>query len=523
MIKRIFILIFVFICCFQTAAKAEDTIVIGSKNFTEQVILGEIMAQLIESKTNLTVKRKFFLGGSHFTFVALKNGDIDIYPEYTGTGLMSVLKHKPLSDSQRVYDIVKKEFKNRYQIDWLKPFGFNNTYALAVRQKDKRVGAATGLSEISDLAPKLVFGAPHEFLDRPDGFKGLVSLYNLKFKKFVGLDPGIMYTALKNKEVDMITAFSTDGRIQKFNLVIIKDDLNYFPPYFAAPLVRQEVLKKHPELKQILNLLHLKINDKEMTRMNYLADVKAVPVKTIAKNFLQQKNLILPSVLNTSEQEAQLQKLSLLNYFWQQRYYLLRLTKEHMVLVLISLLIAASVGLPLGIFLTRHPKMQASVFGLINIVQTIPSIALLGFLIPILGIGIKPTIVALFLYALLPLVRNTYAGIHDIDQHYIEVAKGLGLTDWQILTKIQIPLALPTIMAGIRISTVIMVGTATLAALIGAGGLGDPIFRGISSINNQLILLGAIPSAILAIALDRGLHIVEKRFVSGGINTKPNT
>lgn len=204
-------------------------------------------------------------------------------------------------------------------------------------------------------------------------------------------------------------------------------------------------------------------------------------------------------------------------YAWSERFYLAVLIKEHVALTLLSLLLAMAAALPLGMILSRRPAAAHLAFGAVNILQTIPSIALLGFLIPLLGIGVKPAIAALFFYALLPLLRNTYAGLMSIDPSLKEAARGMGLTDWQILRKVEIPLALPIIMAGIRTSAVIIVGTATVAALIGAGGLGNPIFRGIASLNTHTILLGALPAACLAVIFDRGLHLAEHFLVSPGL------
>lgn len=496
---------------FSSFAQA-DTITIGSKNFTEQAILGEIMAQLIEEKTDLKVERKFFLGGTQFTFNAIQKGDIDIYPSYTGTAYIAILKQSQILPAHQTFLYVQKEYLKQFNLVWLKPFGFNNTYGFGVLKSNPRFQNIQTLSQIRSFANELKFGGPHEFLERPDGFSGLQKAYQLKFLEFVGLDPGLMYQAVVDGQVDVISAFTTDGRIQKFGIQLLEDDLNFFPPYFAAPLIRKSTLEKHPKLKGVLNLLAGRINDDLMMKMNHAVDLKSQPLEDVAQWFLVSEGLVAGSLpASKLNQRAK----DFWNYALSQKDYVFSLTLEHLALVAIALFFAMLVGLPTGILLTRVDFLSGPIFALVNILQTIPSLALLGFLIPFLGIGKTPAIVALFLYALLPLVRNTYTGIKDVSPQLIEVSKGMGLTGFQTLRHVELPLALPTIMAGIRISTVIMVGTATLAALIGAGGLGDPIFRGISSVNHNLILLGAIPSALLAIVLDRFLLLVQKLVQKG--------
>ncbi len=253
--------------------------------------------------------------------------------------------------------------------------------------------------------------------------------------------------------------------------------------------------------------------NEEMRQMNFAVDDKGKTAREVAYEFLVKKGLVVPREMG----KRVTAKDPFLIYFWAQRYHVLKLLKEHLYLTLVALTLAVIVSIPAGIALTRFEKIRGLVFTVINTFQTIPSLALLGFLVPVLGIGRLPAIVALFLYALLPLVRNTYTGIREIDPKIIEASQGIGLTNLQILRKVEMPIALPMIIAGIRTSTVIIVGTATLAALIGAGGLGDPIFRGISSVQMNTILLGAAPAALLAIFLDKLLHFCERRLVSKGL------
>ncbi|MFW5887477.1 MAG: ABC transporter permease subunit, partial [Bacteriovoracia bacterium] len=356
---------------------------------------------------------------------------------------------------------------------------------------------------------------PHEFRDREDGLIGLEETYNLNFPRenIVGLDPGIMYQAVKTGDVDLITAFATDARIEGYELATLKDDKQFFPPYEAAYLYNVSLIKRFPEVENILKQTADLISLEEMRKLNYQVDFLQFSAKEVVSVFLKEKGVI-DSNVKTSLKERE---SSLLNYFWQQRTYVLRLIRQHLQLTLIALSVALLAALPLGIALTRMKKLSEVIFAGINILQTIPSLALLGFLIPLLGIGVLPALVALFFYGLLPLVRNIYTGIKDIDDALKETATGMGLTSWEVLFKIELPMALPFVMAGIRTSTVILVGTATLAALVGGGGLGDPIFRGISSVNTSLILLGAVPTALLAIILDRFLLYLERKLISPGL------
>jgi len=323
-----------------------------------------------------------------------------------------------------------------------------------------------------------------------------------------------MYSAAKNGQVDILTTYSTDGRIKGFDIKLLKDDKNFFPPYFAALIAKEETLNKFPALKKVYALLENAITEREMVAMNNRADHLKQEPYTIARDFLIKKGLLKGKIESDKSED------NLLIYFFKKRKYLLKLLGEHMLLSFGALLMALIISIPIGILLTRYQNLGKIIFPIINTIQTIPSLALLGFLIPLMGIGFMPALLALFLYSLLPLVRNTYSGILGVDRNYIEASRGMGLTNMQILTKVEIPLALPIILAGLRTASVIVIGTATLAALIGAGGLGDPIFRGISTVNSKLILLGAIPAAMLAIIVDKLVGITETLLVSKGIRLK---
>lgn len=272
--------------------KSSDTVVIGSKNFTEQIIMGNMLATLIEKNTDLKVDRKLNLGGTDVAFNALKSGDIDMYVEYTGTGLVNILKKPAQNNSDAVYNEVKKDFKEKYNLDWLEPIGFNNTYTLAVSPSVEEKYHPKTISDLKKISSNLVLGCTMEFTERPDGYPGLKKTYDIEFKSVKGMDSGLRYPAIEKGDVDVIDAFSTDGMLKAYNLTVLKDDKNFFPPYYAAPLVRDDTLKKHPELKDVLNKLAGQINDETMRELNYKVDKLGEDPKNVADDFLKSKGLI---------------------------------------------------------------------------------------------------------------------------------------------------------------------------------------------------------------------------------------
>lgn len=278
---------------FFTSCAKDDTITIGSKDFGENIVIAEMLSQLIEAHTPLKVNRKLNLGGTFVNFNAIKNGQIDIYPEYTGTGLTAHLKMDVVNDPEQSYSIVSEEFLKQWDIVWLEPFGFNNTYTLAVTPEVYEQYAVETYSDLIPYAGELVFGAEHEFFDRQDGFDGLVEVYGLQFKgEPMKLNASLKYQAIGRGDMDVTDAFATDGPIKQYNLKILEDDLGFFPPYHAAPIVRKEVLDKHPELKTVLNMLGGKLDDATMTDLNYLVDVEGESVENVATEFLKSMNLI---------------------------------------------------------------------------------------------------------------------------------------------------------------------------------------------------------------------------------------
>jgi osmoprotectant transport system permease protein len=274
------------------AKNAKNVIVIGSKNFTEQYILGSLIAELIEVKTDLKVVRKFNLGSTAVLQNALETGQIDIYPEYTGTAYLIVLKKNKIINPQQTYDYVQEAYLKNYNLIWLSPFGFDNTEALAVKEEFARQHHLVNLSDLNLLAPELRLAAPAEFLKRPDGLPGLRRSYGLNFKKIIQMQPDLVYQAIKNNSVQVIEAFTTDGRIPEFHLTLLQDDKHFYPPYYAAPIVRSFILKKYPQVGEALKPLLGRIDNKTMQQLNYLVDVKKFSPQKIAHDFLVQQKLI---------------------------------------------------------------------------------------------------------------------------------------------------------------------------------------------------------------------------------------
>lgn len=285
------VVVMVFAGC-SSISKNSNRIVIGGKNFTEQDILVYMMKYVIEDQTKLKVETKTFLGGTSVVAQAIERGDIDIYPEYTGTALINLLGEPVINNPQAAYDKVQKLYKEKKQIVWLEPFGFNNTYTLTMRGDEaERLGIAT-ISDLASKADTLMLGCTQEFLERADGQKGLEEKYGFKFAAASGMDPGLTYAAVRDKKVNVIDGFATDGRIAAFNLKVLKDDKNFFPPYYAAPIIREDVLKKHPEIADALKRLAGKLDDKEMARLNAKVDLEKQDPKAVAKEWLQSQGLI---------------------------------------------------------------------------------------------------------------------------------------------------------------------------------------------------------------------------------------
>ena len=271
-----------------TGCAHRDRIVVGSKNFTESDLLGEIVAQQIERRTGLSVERRFHLGGTFVCHQAITAGQIDLYVEYTGTAYTAVLKHAPVADRDSVYHTVARDYAQRFGLAWVKPFGFNNTFAITVRHRDATRYGLSRISDLARLAPRWRAGFGYEFLERADGFRGLANVYGLRFASPpTAMDLGLTYRALAEGKVDVIAGNSTDGQIQALDLLVLEDDRHYFPPYEAAPVIRQAALTRHAGIGAALAQLAGRISDAEMRRLNALADVEHRDIATVARDWLR--------------------------------------------------------------------------------------------------------------------------------------------------------------------------------------------------------------------------------------------
>jgi len=512
---RISLLAAIVLIAMVDVAGQEETstrpVAIGSKVFTESRLLAEIMAQLIEARLEVPVVRRFGLGGTLVVFSALREGEIDIYPEYTGTAWSVILKETDRApDPLRAFLRVKRESRRRFDAVWLDPFGFNNSYAVAVRKETaERLGIET-LSDLAKHASQLRAGWSLEFLNREDGYPGLARAYDLNFGESRGMEHGLAYEAIRAGRIDVTDAYTTDGKLLKFPIRLLADDRGYFPPYDAAPVVRADALARLPGLGPLLGELAFALPDARMQRLNFEVEENGRPFAEVARDFLLAEGLLTAD--DPAARSEALRGKNFWDFMWRRMPITLELTGEHLALTGIAVGLAILLAVPLGLLLTRRAKLAAPVLGAAGVIQTIPSLALLAFMIPIpwLGLGMRSAITALFLYSILPILRNTYTGIREVDADVVEAARGMGLRDRQILLLIELPLAAPTIMAGIRTAAVISVGIATLAAFIGAGGLGEPIATGLQLNETRLILAGAIPAALLAIAVDLLLGLLDK-------------
>jgi osmoprotectant transport system permease protein len=459
------------------------------------------------------VQRRLGLGATAISYAALRSGAIDVYPEYTGTGLTVILGLPPENDAQAVFARVADLSESRDSVRWLPPLGFENTYAIAVRRGTADSLHLATLSDLTRAGPSMRAGLTPDFIGRPDGLPGLRQAYGIEFRTVRALLPAIKYQALATGAVDVIDGFSTDGLVERYDLVVLRDDRHFYPPYQAAAVVGRRAQRDDPRAVAALMELSGRVDVGQMRALNRRLEVEGVPVATVARDALQALGMIAGGHVVTPvvpAGEGPRQRPSLIAYMVDQRQILLADTIRHIELVAISLAAAIALALPLAILLTRAPRRAEGVIRWVGVIQTVPGIALLAFMIPLLGIGVVPALVALFLYSLYPILRNAYTGLRDTDAGAVDAAASLGMTSLQILTYVRLPLAMPVLMAGIRTAAVIDVGTATLAAFIGAGGLGDPIVSGLALADTRMILSGAIPAALLALAVDAALAAAER-------------
>lgn len=475
------------------AAEKQKPVVVGSKKFTESVILADAIAGLVQASGTPAVHRRE-LGGTRILWNALLAGEIDAYPEYTGTITGEILSSEAPSGAAALAAALA-----RRGLRMTAPLGFDNTYAIGVRRD---IAAARRLRTISDLArhADLPFGFSNEFMDRGDGWPGLRAYYGLALAAVRGLDHDLAYRGIRSGDLAGTDVYTTDAEIAAYDLVVLRDDRGYFPQYEAVILYRADLAERAPAAAAAIRRLEGRIDADAMRRMNAAVKLHGASETAVAARFLD-----MTFGISIAGVEAGL----------TQR--LLRTTADHLTLVFVSLGAAILVALPLGILAARRPRLGHAVLGISGLIQTIPSLALLVFMIPLFGIGTLPAIVALFLYSLLPIVRNTHAGLADIEPSVRESAESLGFRPMARLWLIELPIAARPILAGIKTSAVINIGTATLGALIGAGGYGQPILTGIRLDDTALILEGAVPAALLALAVQGGFELSERVLVSRGL------
>ncbi len=451
-----------------------QTVVVASKQFTESRLLAEIAALKLESD-GFEVERKLGLGGSLLVFNALQTGAIDLYPDYTGTLAQNLLKYpkaSPVELEQALSDISLKI---------IAPLGFNNSYAMAINRAKAEDMQLSRVSQLRDW-PDLRVAVSLEFLNRNDGWQALSRHYQLP-QKAAALEHALAYPALARDQIDLTDAYTTDGELNRYDLLLLQDDLEFFPQYQALYLGRSNL---PADVRASLAPMTQALNQTNMRQLNARVSETGKSIKQVAREFLLQAGFLASTDAPAPATDSAGQKI-------------LANTVTHMKLTLTALLAACLIAIPLGLLAAHHKRTATAVIYFAGLLQTIPSLALLALMIPLFGLGEVTAIMALFLYSILPILRNTVTGVNTIDPLLLQVADGMGLTAGQRLIKIELPLALPTLLAGVKTAAIICIGTATLAAFVGAGGLGEPIITGLTLNNQQLILQGALPAAALAI------------------------
>jgi osmoprotectant transport system permease protein len=471
---------------------------IGSKKFTESVILADIAARLADSAGAHAIHRQE-LGGTRILWDALRAGEIDIYPEYTGTLMREILADEHLRDETEL-----RQALDARGLRMSRSLGFEDTYALGMKPETAK---RLGIRSISDLAahPDVRFGLSHEFLNRSDGWPALRAAYGLR-GDVRGLDHDIAYQALADGAIDVVDLYTTDAEIGYYGLQVLDDDRHHFPEYRAVLLYRADLETRAPGALKAMLALEGRIDTATMIALNRAVKMDRRAESEVAAQFLKSRF----GITDDRQPEGLASRV-------------LRRTVEHLRLTFLSLMAAILVAVPLGIVAARRPRIGQAILAAAGVAQTIPSLALLVFMIPLLGIGGPPAVAALFLYSLLPIVRNTASGLINIPPSIEKSAIALGLTPARRLRRVELPLASPSILAGIKTAAVINVGTATLGALIGAGGYGQPILAGIRLDDFALILEGAVPAAVLALAVQALFELAERHLVPRGLRLKPTT
>jgi osmoprotectant transport system permease protein len=479
---------------------ASPEVRVGSKKFTESVVLGEIVTQVLRS-TGTRAAHRAQLGGTQVLWHALLAGEIDLYPEYTGTIREDIVREAPPDEGD---DALRTRLAAR-GVGMSGSLGFEDSYALGMREEE---AARLGVTRISDLRglPRLRLAFSEEFLHRRDGWPTVKIRYGLPQTRVRSLDHDLAYRALAAGDVDVIDLYTTDAEIPYYHLRVLDDDLGHFPGYRAVFLYRLDLPARAASAVTSLTILEGRIAARDMQRLNARVKLERIPEAVVAAGFLA-------SALGIEGETGGRGRARRIG----------RYVAEHLALVAVSLGAAILVGIPLGVVAARRRRLGAAILAAAGVIQTIPSLALLVLMIPLLGIGTLPAVAALFFYSVLPIVRNTVTGLTGVPGALIESADVLGLSSRARLMKVELPLASPSIVAGIQTSAVINVGTATLGALIGAGGLGQPILTGIRLDDLGLILEGAVPAALLALLVQALFAGLGRLVVPKGLRLRPDS
>ncbi len=467
---------------------AAPSLAVGSKRFTESYILAEIVARA--AAPHATVVHRQGLGNTAIVFEALKTGAIDLYPEYTGTLAREVLKLPSAAGLAEMRAALAP-----LGLGVAVPLGFHNGYALAMRSDEARRRNLASLSGLK-AHPDLRLALSHEFLGRADGWAGLANRYALP-QRPTGIDHGLAYEALAKRSIDVTDIYTTDAKLARYGLTVLQDDQDYFPRYDAVLVYRLDAAERASAAWQAIRKLEGRIGEPAMIAMNAAAEIDGKAFAAVAAEFLAGST--------GGGGRATFRDKLFGSDFW-------RLLRQHAALVCLAVAIAVAFGMPLGILAAARPALRQPVLASTGLLQTVPSLALLAMLIPLVGgIGTVPALVALVLYALLPIVQNTCTGLAGVPPGLRQAALSLGLRPRQRLVLIELPLAMPVILAGVKTAAVTTVGTATIAAFIGAGGFGERIATGLALNDHATLLAGALPAAALALATQALFALAERR------------
>jgi osmoprotectant transport system permease protein len=499
--KKLLVVLLLLVAAFAPSPGETAALRVTSKKFTESVILGEMFRILAEDSGSATQHVRE-LGGTRLVFEALRNGDVDVYAEYTGTLVNEIFADRDLRSLAELRDALAE-----VGIRMSAPLGFNNTYALGMLSQTANEHGIRTISDLSRVSG-LKYGFGSEFVERADGWPGLKETYGLTPQSVTGLDHDIAYRQLQLGLIDVMDVYTTEARIAALDLTVLEDDRSYFPRYDAVILYRENAMSQYADA--IRNVLRLEdaLPAAAMINCNRRVEIDGDSEQQVAADYVS----ATLGVASTVSEPSRLQRIG-------------RQTMEHLELVRRSLLPAILLAVPLGILSAKYGWFGHIALAITGILQTIPSFALLVMLLPLasalglqsIGAGSGTAIIALFLYSLLPIVRNTQSGLSGIDPSLIESAIVLNLPPRFRLLEIELPLASRSILAGIKTAAVLNIGFATLGALVGAGGYGQPILSGIRLADTGLILEGAIPAAAMALAAQAAFEVVERFAVPRGL------